>query len=179
MRVLGSSWTRIAPAIRHVHSTGSVLHLRGRLRIERGGHRGARFLAWVLRLPQPSGAADTRVTITERDGGELWERTFNGRRLDTRQYASGDGDLAERFGVLEFRFRLDESGGSLLYAQREASLRCGRARARIPASWAPRVEAREDPAGPSRISVRVGVAIPLVGSLLTYHGVIDVEGPPG
>jgi uncharacterized protein DUF4166 len=179
MRVLGSSWTRIAPAVRQVHSTRSVIRLHGRLRIEGGGHRGARLLAWMLRLPRPDGAAYTRVTITARDDGELWERTFNGRRLDTRQYESGDGDLAERFGVLEFRFRLEESGGSLLYTQRDASLLCGPARARIPASLAPRVEAREDPAGPARITVRVRVAFPFVGPLLTYDGVIDVEDPPG
>jgi Domain of unknown function (DUF4166) len=175
MRVMGDTWAQIAEPIRHAHTTHSIARARGHLRVDHGRHYLARWLARVLRLPRPSAAADTRLIVTARPDGERWQRTFDGRRLETRQYESNEGDLAERFGVLEFRFRLDAPGGSLVYFQREAALRFGFARIRIPASWAPRVEAREDPAGPTRINVNVRIVLPWVGPLISYAGTIDVE----
>ena len=79
--------------------------------------------------------------------------------------------------MLEFRFRLAASGGSLHYVQREVAFLLGPVRLRIQASWGPRVEAREDPAGPKRVKVGVRVALPGIGPLITYDGLIDVEEP--
>jgi len=132
-------------------------------------------LARILRLPRPGVAADTRLVVAARADGEDWQRTFSGRRLDSRQYESNGSELAERFGVLELRFRLDESDGSLVYVQRGAAFVFGPVRLRIAASWAPRVEAREDPAGPTRVKVGVRVSLPGVGPLIAYDGIIDVE----
>ena len=77
--------------------------------------------------------------------------------------------------MLEFRFHLDASGGSLTYVQREAAFVFGPVRVRIPATWAPRVQAQEQPAGPKRVKVDVCVALPGVGRLIAYDGFIDVE----
>jgi hypothetical protein len=172
---MGDSWTQMAEPVRSVHATDSIVRAHGHLRLEHGRHLLARFLARMLRLPRPGAAAETRLIVTARADGEHWQRTFNGRRLETRQYESSESELAERFGVLEFRFRLDVSDGSLLYVQREAAFVFGPVRLRIPASWAPRVEAREDAAGPKRVKVHVRVAIPGVGPLIAYDGIIDVE----
>jgi uncharacterized protein DUF4166 len=177
-RVLGPSWTSIAPPVQCAHNTESVVHAHGLLRVEYGQSAVARLLARVLRLPRPSAAADTRLVVTARAGGEEWERTFDGLRFVTRQDNADDFELAERFGVLEFRFRLDVTDGSLVYVQRRVSLRCGRFRLRIPAAWAPRVEAREDPAGPARVNIHVRVVLPGVGLLMTYGGVVHVEETP-
>jgi hypothetical protein len=95
--------------------------------------------------------------------------------LLTRQYATGDRELGERIGVLEFRFRLEASQESLVFRQVEAAVVFRSLRVRIPAPWAPRVEAREDPAGARRIGIRVRVVVPVLGPLLTYEGIIDVE----
>lgn len=175
MRVMGDSWTQLAEPVRCVHATYSIVRAHGHLRIEHGRHHLARFLARMLRLPRPSAAAETRLIVTAHAAGEHWQRTFNGRRLDTRQYESSESEIAERFGVLEFQFHLDASDGSLLYVQREAAFRLGWFRLRIPASWAPRVEAREDPAGLKRVKIDVRVALPGIGLLITYDGLIDVE----
>jgi hypothetical protein len=174
MRILGDSWGQLGAPVRALHATSSILRARGRLRIEHG-HYAARFVARILRLPPPAAAAETRLTVTAHGDGEQWQRTFDGRCLDTRQYASGRCELAERFGVLEFRFRLDVSDGRLVYVQREAAFLFGPARLRIPAAWAPRVEAREDPAGPTCVNVEVHVSLPAVGPLIAYDGLIDVE----
>ena len=95
--------------------------------------------------------------------------------LDTRQYRAGDGDLAERIGILEFRFRLEVSEGSLLFRQREAAFLWGPVRVPLPVAWAPTVDAREDAAGRRQVRVHVRVALPVVGPLLTYDGIIDIE----
>ena len=132
----------------------------------------------MLRLPRPAAAAEIRLIVTTRHGGEQWLRTFDGRRLETHQCEAGEFELAERFGVLEVRFRLEASHGSLLYLQREAAFRLGPLRVRIPAAFAPRVEAREDPSGPARVQVHVRVALPAVGALIAYVGFIEIEGTP-
>ena len=113
--------------------------------------------------------------VTVGPEGEHWQRTFNGRQLKTRQYESNTSELAEQFGVVEFRFRLDPSGGNLLYVQQEAAVLVGPVRLRIPAAWAPRVEAREDPAGPACIKVAVRVVLPGIGQLIAYDGFVDIE----
>ncbi len=171
---MGSSWHEIAEPLRCLHATDSVTRAHGHLRVEHGLHPVARLLARILRLPHPTNAADTRLIVTARSDGERWERMFDGRRVETFQHTRHD-ELVERYGVLEFRFRLTVSHGSLLYVQREAAFLCRRARLRIPARWTPRVEAREDPAGPRRIQVAVRVVLPGVGLLISYVGRVEVE----
>ena len=174
-RLLGSSWLQLAEPVRFAHATESTVGARGRLRIAHGRSHVARVLARLLRLPRASDAAETRLVVTPRDDGEQWRRTFDDRRLDTRQYQAGDGELAERIGVLEFRFRLEASDGSLVFRQLDAALMFGSVRVRLPAAWAPRVDAREDPAGAHQIRIHVRVALPAVGPVLTYDGTIDIE----
>jgi len=180
-RLLGASWMQLAEPVRFVHSTESTVRARGRLRIAHGRGPLARVIAGLLRLPRASDAAETRLVVTSRADGEDWHRTFDDRCLDTRQYQADERDLAERIGVLEFRFRLDASEGSLLFRQVEAALVLGSVRVRLPAACAPRVDAREDPAGARRIRVHVHVTLPPLGSVLTYDGPIDLEvdGPIG
>lgn len=174
-RLLGSSWLQIAEPVRFLHTTESTVRASGRLRIEHGRNPFARFLAGLLRLPRATAAAETRLVITPRGDGEHWLRTFADRRLDTWQYQTGERELAERIGVLEFRFRLEASEGGLLFRQLEAAFLFGAIRLRLPAMWAPMVYAREDPAGAHRIRIVVRVALPAVGPVLAYDGTIDVE----
>jgi hypothetical protein len=189
MRVLGDSWAMLAEPVRCAHSTRAIVRAHGYLRIEHGRRSLARVLARMFRLPRPNAAAETRLIVTARDDGEHWERTFDGQRLDTRQYESRQyepreseqseqSELAERFGLLELRFRLDTSEGSLLYVQRRAAVLFGPVRVPIPGPLAPRVEAREDPAGPNCVSIDVRVILPGVGPLITYQGMINLEEPP-
>jgi hypothetical protein len=173
-RLMGSSWSDLAAPVRSMHGTSSTVWACGRFRIDYGPHPAARLLARVLRLPHPSAAADTRLVVSAHGERELWERTFDGRRFATRQYPRHD-ELAERFGVLQFRFRLRVLAGGLLYVQRQAAVLCWPVRLPIPALCAPRVEAREDPAGLKRVRVDVRVFLPGIGLLISYAGTVDVE----
>ena len=176
-RLLGPSWLQLSEPVRVAHATESTVRASGRLRIVHGRSYFARLLARLLHLPRASDAADTQLVVTPGADGERWSRTFDDRRLDTRQYQAGDCDLAERIGVLELRFRLEASEGSLLFRQLDAALLCGSVRLRLPAMWAPRVDAREDPAGARRIRVHVRVTLPGLGPVLAYDGPIDIEEP--
>ena len=175
LRIMGTSWNQLAAPLQSLHSASSTVCARGQLRIEHGRHPGVRLLARLLRLPHPSAAADTSLVITARADGEHWERTFSDCRFATRQYKWQD-ELAERYGVLQFRFRLRVAGGSLVYVQRQAAVVCGRVRLPIPTPWAPRVDAREEPAGSRHIHLEVRVELPGVGLLISYAGLIEVEG---
>jgi hypothetical protein len=173
--LLGASWLDVAEPVRRAHASDSDIRAHGRLRIAYGAGQIARALAWILRLPRASDAAETQLVVTSCADGERWRRTFGGRRLDTRQYDVGDAVLAEQIGILEFRFRLEVSAGDLLYRQTEAALLCGPVRLRLPAACAPRIEARETPAGAREVRVHVGVTLPALGSLLTYDGTMNFE----
>jgi hypothetical protein len=173
--LLGSSWLEVAEPVRRAHASESPVRARGRLRIAYGPGQTARALAWILRLPRASEAAETQLVVTPCEDGERWLRTFGDRRLDTRQYHVGDSVLAERIGILEFRFRLEVCGGDLLYRQTEAAVLYGPVRLRLPHACAPRIEARETPAGARDVRVHVGVALPALGSLLTYDGIMNFE----
>ena len=174
-RLLGSSWRRAAESVRIAHASGETVRAHGCLRIAHGERRAARLLAGLLRLPRAGNAVDTRLVITSRVGGEDWLRIFDGRRLRTRQYEAGDGELAERVGVFEFRFRLEVSDGGLFFRQAGAALMLGSQRVRLPAAWTPEVEAREEPAGARQIRIHVSVVLPALGPLLTYEGLIHIE----
>ena len=172
-RLVRDSWADLAEPIRSLHSA-RLVRARGHLRVDRGPNLLARLLATMLRLPRPSVAAETRLTVRVTGNGERWERTIDGRPIATRQYESRQ-HLAERFGASEFRFALEARERSLFYVQRAAAFVLGRVRLRIPDVWAPRVEAREDPAGPTAIRVDVRVTLPLLGLLIAYDGTMELD----
>jgi hypothetical protein len=147
----------------------------GVLKVGHGDRRAARMFAGLLRLPPAGDAVDTTLVVTPTPGGEHWLRTFGTRALSTRQYPLEDGDIAERFGPLELRFRREASGGGTVYRQIGTALVLGPARIPLPRWCAPRVTAREDPAGDRRIRIDVRVEMPVVGPILTYAGTIDMD----
>jgi hypothetical protein len=178
-RILGEGWSQLAAPVRWAHATQSVVRAHGLFRIEHGGHPVARVLVRLLRVPPAGAAIDTRLMVTAQGDGERWERTFETARVETQQYAghAAESELLERFGLLEFRFQLVAVQGSLRYRQREVAFRWRAVRVRIPARLAPRVEAREDPSGPRHVKAHVQVALPVIGPLMAYEGIIEIEEP--
>jgi hypothetical protein len=151
-----------------------MLRAHGVLRVTHGTGL-ARVLARLLRLPRAGDAVDTRLAVTPSATGDHWRRTFDGRHLDTWQYARGHDEMVERFGSLELRFRRDTSGESVVFRQLGAALVAGPLRIPLPRACAPAVTAREDRTGPRTRHVDVRVALPIVGTLLSYAGSIEVD----
>ena len=161
--------------MRGAHAEDRKLRARGSLRVEHGEHLLARLIARAMRLPQPAMAAETQLVVTPAAQCEHWHRTIGRQSFESRQYAAGDGELAERFRLLEFRFDLQASAGSLIFRQLGVFLRFGFLRVRLPMRLSPTVEAREDSAGAGRTHIRVRVVAPLVGLVIGYEGEIAFE----
>ena len=172
-RIMGDTWFLLAEPVRALHTTHATTRARGFLRIEHGGHQLARVIVRAFRLPPASAATRTELAVIAHEDGERWERTFGGTRVGTCQSSDGSA-LVERYGALEFRFHLHESAGRLVYLQREAAVRIGPLRLRLPGHLAPHVEASEHAVAPARVSVSVRITILGVGLLIAYDGVVDI-----
>jgi hypothetical protein len=172
--LLCPEWTPLAEPIQRAHCNGTPVRAHGTFSIRHGPGRLARIVAIVLRLPDEANAVSTELTIIPEDDGERWERSFKGRRLTTRQYATRDGLLAERFGLLELRFALEVDDGALVYLQGRASIRLGPVRLNLPRWLAPRVSGREEAAG-QQSRVQIEVDLPFAGRLILYEGLLCVE----
>jgi hypothetical protein len=179
-RLLGPAWDRLDPAVRRAHLLDGTLAVRGRFRIWCAPGRLARVLCRLVRLPPAGADIETRLVVTGDGDRERWERSFGGHRLVSEERAASNGQLIEWMPPVELRFRLEAEAGALRFRQAGAALRLGRLRLPLPAAVAPRVDAREAPAGDGgAVRVTVAVRAPLVGRLFEYEGVVEpVEDAP-
>jgi hypothetical protein len=118
-----------------------------------------------------------RLAVWHRGTMEQWHRVFSGRSLVTHQSEAPGNLLAERLGVLEFRFRLLAQDGVLLFRQEALALRLGALRVPLPGWISPVVAAREGPAvgagsEEARTSVDVRVTLPTGALLFAYRGTV-------
>lgn len=173
-RLLGPAWLDLPPGIRSLHLTDDAATGRFEFHHDRGV--AARIARWVLRLPSAA-ALDVRLTIDRDTDSERWTRTLGQRRLVTTQRGLPDRLLAERFGVLEVRFRLRVVEGALTYAQASAALALWRLRVPLPRWVAPWVEAREACVDGRDPHVQVRISMPLIGLVTSYGGRIRTERP--
>jgi len=155
------------------------VHCHGRLRVTHGDNGIARALARLLRLPPEGDAVETWLVVTPSPEGDQWQRTLGGHPFNSRQYPVGNGEMAERFGLLELRFRLDEIGTGTSFRQTAAALVAGRIRIPLPRLCAPAVSAREDRIGTQTRHIDVRVMLPLIGPVLSYEGTIEVDTEDG
>ncbi len=79
MAYLGADFDALAPKVRAGHMVYSELHLSGRAFVGRGDTLWSRFLAGVFRFPPACADVAVTVDMTATDGGEVWERRFDGR----------------------------------------------------------------------------------------------------
>jgi hypothetical protein len=144
----------------------------GRFRVERPGTRADRALATLLRLPRAG--SDVAVTLQVRggDGDDRWERSFDGRRLTSRQHLV-DGAVCERVGPVELRFQATGSpSGACGLRSVGAALVIGRRRWRLAARWTPVISCKVVPLAGDRRRVAVQVAAPCGRVLSRYSGVL-------
>jgi len=174
-RVLGASWERLDEAVRCHHLQDDNLRSTGRFRIDYGS-QCARLIGRLLGLPPAAGAVMTRLEIRVVEGGEEWRRVFGDRSLITTQFAAPNGQIIERLGALELRFRLEVADGGLVYHQTHTALLLGRWRLPIPRWFSPQVAAWERPgAAPNQVEVSVEVMLPILGPLIIYQGTMCAE----
>jgi hypothetical protein len=177
--LIGPAWDGLPASLRHAHRGGDGGGpATGVFRVEHGSGRAARALARLCRLPAAGEAVPVRLSVTREAHGERWTRRFGGHALVTSQRALAGGILGERFGPLEFRFRIAIGDAALRYQQLATRLCVGPLGVPLPGWLAPRITAREEAGpAPNTTRVRVSIALPLVGVLLAYDGELTVEEP--
>jgi hypothetical protein len=172
-RLLGTAWSEIDTALRRMHCNGGPVRAAGVFRISHGTSLWAKFLLLFLRLPPPTSAAQVELVIRPEGQSETWLRVFDGKPVVTIQREAAHGLLAERFGALEFQFRVRFAGHTIHYEQVGVILCLALpllARVPLP-SWAsPHVSAWET-VGESEVEtcVSVEVSAPLAGLLFSYE----------
>ena len=130
-QLLGASWDGLGEAVRRLHGE-EIVRAAGLFRVRHGSNRLARTLVELGGLPAVGESVETQLTVTSRDRGEVWNRTFAGRPMASFQWGRPDGLLAERTGPLEMRFRLEVCEGALVYHSAGAVLRLGPLRLPLP-----------------------------------------------
>jgi hypothetical protein len=174
-RLVAGGWGSLDEPVRRLHLSARG---EGKFAVRRGEGRVARLVARLLGLPRSGEAVPLLLSVEPRGGGERWRRNFAGREFVTVQGEHVAGLMAERTGPFEILFRLTAEGGALAYVQEGAFLRVRSLRVRLPRLLAPRVEAWERAAGGGvRVSVRV--TSPLTGPLISYEGLVRMEGDQG
>jgi len=108
-RVLNSAWAEVPEAVRALHTDTDGRMVRGRAQVDRGRNPLARLVAAIVGFPKASEDVAVEVQFTHRNGGELWQRSFDGRSFETFQKEGTrafEHLLSERFGPLEFGLAL-------------------------------------------------------------------------
>jgi len=167
--LLGDAVEEMAPVVRAVHVGSRPVRGSGTLEVRRA-HPLASVAARWLGLPAAGSAVPLQLTVVRTPRGEVWTRRFGGRELVTEQCAGRDGELVERGGWGELRFRLGVEHGTLCFRPLGASVRIGRFRVPLPRWLRPHVRGAAA-AGPDggRLAVCFTVGAPLVGTVLSYH----------
>jgi hypothetical protein len=132
----------------------------------------------LLRIPPPTAAAQVELIARPEGQSETWRRVFDGKPLVSVQREFPAGLLAERFGALQFQFRLSFAYHTIHYQQVGVNLTVPLF-SKIPLpTWAsPHVSARETAReNEMETYVSVEVSAPLTGLLLSYEGKMRQEG---
>ena len=125
-RILGEAWDTLPAPIAALHNVISKEHkAEGFARVETGKHPFARLLAALYGFPQAGKQVPVKVSFHRRDGGELWERDFAGRKFSTFQSEGkgyADKLVLEKFGPVTFWMALVLKGRELHSATRRWSV---------------------------------------------------------
>lgn len=172
--LFGVAWSQIDTALQRAHCNGEPVQAAGVFRISHGTSLGAKLLLSFLRLPPPNSAARVKLVVRPAGESETWLRLFDGKPLVSVQRKCVSGLLAERFGPIEFRFRLSFADHTIHYRQVAVILRPASPFFReipLPRWASPNVSATET-AGASEMETRVLVQVsaPLAGLLFCYDG---------
>lgn len=175
-RILGSAWRGLDARLQGLLGARAAS---GAFLVRRGQGVIARILGWMLGLPRAGAGIPVRLVVESAVSGETWRREIGATAFVTEQIAISEGLLAERFGLLEFRLRVEADATTVRFRQIGAALVLGKLRLPLPRWLSPCVEALMHVEA-SDASPRVSVVLlaPALGLLLAYEGQI-VAGKSG
>ncbi len=168
-RLLGEAgMAALAPECRALHAGDGVFH--GRITVEVTRNPVLRAALRWAGFPPAVEDAELRFEKRGRGARDVWTRSMAGQVMQTAQWATPDGKLAERMGAMVAMCRLVPAQGGLHLV--DWRFRC--LGLPVPGWAAPKVSASERPdAGRYRFEISIGLPW---GSapVLRYHGWLDV-----
>ncbi|QFT93897.1 hypothetical protein FIU86_13685 [Roseovarius sp. THAF9] len=168
-RLLGEdAMAALAPECRALHAGDGVFH--GRITVEVTRNPVLRAGLRLAGFPLAVKDAELRFEKRGRDDRDVWTRSMAGQVMETVQWVTPGGGLAERMGAMVAMSRLVPAEGGLDLADwrfRFLGLP-------LPKWAAPRVSASERPeAGRYRFDISIGLPWERA-PVLRYHGWLDV-----
>ncbi len=175
-QIIGDDYERLPPLVRNMHEVKGRHTARGRGRVERGSNFAARRLADFLGMPPEAADIPVETTFSLEQGAETITRNYNGAILITRQAiaksrpADGTALLLEQFGPVALFIALEGTEEGITFHLR----RCSLLGLRLPQKLSPRLVARER-VRDGRYHYFVRIELPLVGKLIEYEGLLELE----
>lgn len=113
-RVLGDTWHALPEPLRRMHDIEGEGLAEGLADIDRGDGVIARLIAAIVGFPRAGQGVPVQVLFKADARGELWQRTFAGKRFASYQFASlpyadvgpRDAIVFERFGLITIALHL-------------------------------------------------------------------------
>jgi hypothetical protein len=173
--LLGAAWTTLPKAVRACHEARLVAF--GQFTVEHKSSFVARMLIAFAALPPAGKGIALRLDVESGVDHQIWTRDFAGFVMTTHQSMLADGRLAERRGPLELLFRVSVEKGTIVYRPDGIRVRIGRLAIPVPRWLGPRVAARAWAEG-SAMRVKVEIAAPLLGTVVTYGGLLAAREDP-
>lgn len=167
-RLLGDALDRLDAPVRHLHR-GVSGEYRGRATVERGGSWLANCFCDWGDLPRSVTDAPLRFRLEVDRNTETWTRYFSGSGPMASRVAAVGGLLREQLGPAQLDFELSERQGVLHW--RAVKLRVwGIPVPRAAFDFRARVSG-----GGSQYRFEIEAHLALVGLLVRYQGVLDVD----
>jgi hypothetical protein len=168
-RLLGEAWEALPAPLARLHSVESEeWKAQGTARVETGKHPFARLLAALYGFPRTGEQVPVSVSFQRKDGSEVWQRDFAGRKFSTVQ-SEGQGYaerlLVESFGPVTFWIALVLKQGELHSITRRWSI----FGIPLPLALAPQASVHESADGDD-FCFHVEVKHWLMGLIVRYEG---------
>lgn len=174
-RWFGAGFAQLHPLLQRLHRDGGSLA--GVVTLEFGRGPGGwlgRRIARRLGLPSEPGRVGMRVDIRSDAHALYWDRRFDDgaamRSVFRPVGAWPNGVWSESTGPMRLALKVDTAGGGWRWRQSALWYRG----LRLPLAFAPRVDAAKAIEN-GRYAFRVAIAMPLLGPLLAYGGVLDLD----
>ena len=169
-RVLGDAvWLALPNEIRRLHDVRADVPAVGRATVERGSTSIARSIAWIVGMPKAGHDVPVQVTFIADARGELWQRTFAGKRFASYQFDGpepGDGIVFERFGLITIALHLIPEAGRL----NVVPIRWSLLGIPLPRTLMPIGETYEFVDAENRFNFHVEIGHPWLGLIVRYRG---------
>lgn len=167
--LLGAAFFRLPDTLRRLHGAPGASRYAGQVTVVRGAGLLSRLCGRLAGLPQAMVDAPVTVDFASGPKGEIWTRTFGVppriSRMRSRLWHR-DGQLRERRGPVQLRFVLHCWEGTIFWNVVGARLL---GVVPLPAALFRDVRCSEREVD-GRYAFEVEAALPLVGTLVRYHG---------